>query len=189
MYSATGAYLGFGRMGTIPLEESFAFKILKKFDSMRDRVEHFIAVINLCPLPAFICSRDAQDVLFVNPAFTRLTGKTLECVQQMGWLSIVHPEDREKVAASWADYSVTLKDNETVAWDRRYQNGGVTFEAKLYTTPLPNDGVVGYIVPKDCSMLLALGIDLNCPNQRRKLAPGAGYDPATTELTAPRSTN
>ena len=140
-------------MGTIPLEESFAFKVLKKFDSMRDRVEHFIAVINLCPLPAFICSRDAQDVLFVNPAFTRITGKTLECVQQMGWIDIIHPDDKVAVKAAWAVYNATHKENQTVVWNRRYRYNGAYFEAKLYTTALPNNGVVGYIVPKDCSIL------------------------------------
>src|SRR5574337_697678 len=169
-------------MTTIPVEETFAFKLLKKFDSMRERVEHYIAVINLCPLPAFICTRDAHDVLFVNPAYTRITGKTLEDVQQMGWLSVIHPDDRQKVTDEWTAYTATMKDGETVCRVRRYQNGGITFEAALFTTALQGNGVVGYIVPKDCAMLLFLGIDLNCPIQHCKLAPGAGHDPATTRL-------
>lgn len=171
-------------MGDIPLEGSFAFKLLKKFDTMRERVEHFIAVINLCPLPAFICTRDARAVLFVNPAFTRITGKNLEDLQEMGWLNTIHPDDRAKVELEWAKYATSMEDNVTVARARRYRNGGITFEATLYTTALTNNGVVGYIVPRDCAMMYVLGIDLHCPVQQckatsPKMAGTAGDDPAT----------
>jgi PAS domain S-box-containing protein len=157
-------------MSQVPLEDTFAYKLLRKFDSMRGRVEHYIAVIDLCPLPAFICTRDAHDVFFVNHAFTKLLGKTVEHLQAMRWLESIHPDDREKVKQFWGEYVSRLEDNVTTAHQRRYLVNKNVIEAILYTTPLVNNGIVGYIVPTNCATLLALGINLGCDVQKQKLA-------------------
>lgn len=183
-----------------PIEETFAYKLLRKFDSMRERVEHYIAVIDLCPLPAFVCTRDAHDVFYVNPAFTRLLGKSLESLQQMGWLGMVHPDDRAKVKLAWESYMSHLEDGVTMPHARRYvAANGTDVEATLYTTAIVNNGIVGYIVPSNCAILLTLGINLGCDVQKSKLAAmaedcckvaaGAGYDPASSRLTGERSTS
>jgi PAS domain S-box-containing protein len=172
-------------------EDSFAYKLLQKFESMRERVQNYVSVVDLCPLPAFITSREGTAILYVNDAYRRLIGKTEEQLQNDDWLSVIHPEDREEAKQAWIALVANPKDGVPLVHRHRYLNNatGTIIPAVTYTTPVLNNGIVGYIVPADCSGLLYLGVDLGCPTQKEKLAAKAGNDPATPRLTAGRSTS
>lgn len=163
-------------------EETVAFRLLQKFESLRERVEHYIAVVNLCPLPAFITSKEGTDILYVNPAYKRLLGVTEEELQNLDWLRVIHPDDREMVQSIWQNYVVTKQDGVTMTSKHRYINHrtGMSFNAVTYTTSVVNNGIVGYIIPNDCSILLMLGVDLHCEVQKAKLAGGVGVGPTSS---------
>lgn len=163
-------------------EETVAFKLLQKFESLRERVEHYIAVVNLCPLPAFITSKEGTDILYVNPAYKRLLGVSEEDLQNLDWLRIIHPDDREMVKSIWQSYVASKEDGVTMTSRHRYINAktGMSFMAVTHTTSVVNNGVVGYIIPNDCSILLMLGVDLHCEVQKAKLAGGVGVGPTSS---------
>lgn len=149
----------------LPYEETFAYRLLLKFESMRERIQHYVSVANVCPLPVFITSREGTTVLYVNPAYQRMTGRTEERLQNTDWLEIVHPDDREQVAADWKTYLSTLVDGVQTAHRHRYVNGetGAVVEATTFTTAIAGNGLVGYILPLNCFGFMALGIDVRCP--------------------------
>lgn len=163
-------------------EETVAFRLLQKFESLRERIEHYIAVVNLCPLPGFIMSKEGTDILYVNPAYKRLLGVTEEDLENLDWLQVIHPRDREMLQSIWQNYVATKQDGVTMTFKHRYVNyrTGINFHATTYTTSVANNGIVGYIIPNDCSILLLLGVDLHCEVQKAKLAAGVGYDPTSS---------
>lgn len=171
-------------------EDSFAYKLLQKFETMRERVQNYIAVVDLCPLPAFITSREGDVILYVNDAYRRLLGAGEEKLQGHDWLHVIHPDDREAAKQNWAELIANPVNNRTVSHRHRYITAtGIVIPSITYATPVVNNGIVGYIVPNDCSGLLILGVDMNCEVQKAKLAAKAGNDPATPRLTAGRSTS
>ena len=172
-------------------EESFAFRLLQKFESMRDRIENYIAVVDLCPLPAFITSKEGGAIIYVNSAYRKLLGVVEEDLQELNWLRVIHPDDEERVKKVWLDFVANNKTGVPEASYHRYRNvkTGFIIPCVTFTTCVANNGIVGYIVPTDCVGLLVLGVDLQCEVQKAKLAATAGYDPATSALTVQRSTS
>jgi PAS domain S-box-containing protein len=156
----------------IAYENSFAYKLLQKFESMRERVENYIAVADLCPFPAFITARDGTTILYVNTAYRRLTGKTEESLQNLDWLSVIHPDDREEVKRVWENFTATPENGVPMIHTHRYINTctGTIIPAVTYTTAVLNNGIVGYIIPSCCSGFLFLGVDLQCDIQKAKLS-------------------
>lgn len=131
---------------------------------MRERMEHYVSIADLCPLPVFIVPRDGSAILFVNNAYRMLTGKGEEELQNLDWLKVVHPDDRESTLASWNTFLIDLADGVTTVHRHRYVNEakGLVIPAYTYTTAVMNNGIVGYIVPSDCCGMMHLGIDLQC---------------------------
>lgn len=153
-------------------QNSFAFKLLQKFESMRERVEHYVAVINQCPLPAFITSRDGATILYVNNAYRRLIGRSEERLQNQDWLEIIHPEDRVTTLAFWKKFLEAPVDGVPVAHVHRFVNTstGVIIPTITYVTSVVGNGIVGYIIPTDCGGMMLLGINFNCPVQQMHTA-------------------
>lgn len=165
-------------------EDSFAFKLLQKFESLRERVQNYIAVVDLCPLPAFITSRDGTAILYLNAAYKKMLGVTEENLQNLDWLQVVYKPDQEMVKAVWANFLASAVSDVTMTSKHRYVNNttGLVIPAITYTTAVAYNGIVGYIVPSDCLIMMVLGIDLQCEVQKSKMkvAAGAGYDPASS---------
>ena len=153
-------------------QNSFAFKLLQKFESMRERVEHYVSVVNHCPLPAFITSRDGATILYVNNAYRRLIGRSEERLQNQDWLEIIHPEDRVTTLAFWKKFLEAPVDGVPVSHVHRFVNTstGVIIPATTYVTSVVGNGIVGYIIPADCCGMLLLGISLNCPVQQMRMS-------------------
>lgn len=131
---------------------------------MRERMEHYVSIADHCPLPVFIVPREGDAVLFVNNAYRMLTGKSEEDLQNLDWLKVIHPDDRESTLLSWNNFLKNLTDGVTMVHQHRYINEarGLVIPAYTHTTAVLNNGIVGYIVPSDCSGMLHLGLDLQC---------------------------
>ena len=55
-------------------------------------------------VPQMVWSADAEGRLdYVNRRWSQVTGLTLEQAQRVGWEQSVHPEDRVRMAAAWAE--------------------------------------------------------------------------------------
>jgi PAS domain S-box-containing protein len=153
-------------------EKTLAFHLLEKFTNDREKMERYVAIAQLCPLPAFIVAHDAATVVYVNPAYTILTGRVLEELQDGKWIDLViHPEDRTGVRELWGRFALT-----TLCPPHRHRyvhkDGKVT-EAISLLERVEGNGFVGFIIPSctdpSCCPLLTL----------HKLAPPAGLPPAT----------
>ena len=159
--------------------DSVAYQLLQKFVATREKIEHYIAVIDLCPLPAFLTDRAGTKVLFVNRAYTKLLGLNLSEVQNLRWLDAVHMDDRLQAEKGWKIFLEAQQDGVTVTNRIRYTHAATknTISAITATTFVAGNGIVGYIIPTDCLGLLELGIDLNCEAQRAKFLHGHPQGP------------
>ena len=109
----------------------------------------FKAVLESAPLGIFQAN-ETGDVFFTNPTWQRIFGLVDEQGFGKRWLDAVHPEDRDKVAQSWAHAADTktpfdqeyriLKDGQlvhlrsratVVRWGRPVQNGIVGIVADI----------------------------------------------------------
>ena len=127
-------------------ENSFAYKLLQKFEAMRDRVLHYVAVIDQCPVPAFILSRDGKDMYYVNASFRDLFGKDETVLQDGRWLDLIHPDDRKEMKAIWEEYLKNPVNNVPVMHCHRYQTLSGDMRTVTKVTAIPENGIVGYIV-------------------------------------------
>ena len=60
----------------------------------------FRALAETIPAILFITDRDGANV-YTNPPYHRFSGMTSDDLKGDGWVASVHPEDRERAAASW----------------------------------------------------------------------------------------
>ena len=75
-------------------------------ERLRLSEQQYRQVTNSLPLLIFSLTPDNQ-LLYVNQGFTAFTSKTLVELNQDGWLSIYHDEDRSAVRMAWADSVAT----------------------------------------------------------------------------------
>jgi PAS domain S-box-containing protein len=69
---------------------------------LQHREERFRVLVNHSPVGIF--QTDSQgNCLFVNPKWTELTGLSITEALGTGWLSALHPDDRDRVSVEWYD--------------------------------------------------------------------------------------
>ena len=85
---------------------------------------------------------------YVNQAFERISGLRSEQARGDGWLSAVHPEDRERVVREWHAALSENRPYESV--HRLLRSGGTTAWASVKAAPIRNrGGVIGYTASVD----------------------------------------
>lgn len=129
-------------------ENSIAYGLLKNFEAYRHEVEQYAAVTDFCPIPVFVTAHDGLAVLYVNPAYIEMTGCDVRTLSDFNWAKIIHPDDRERSVAVWKQF---IEDRKPIHIDERYinVNTGQVFDTCCIVRAIPNDGVVGYIFPKN----------------------------------------
>jgi PAS domain S-box-containing protein len=130
----------------VDYRNTFAYKLLQKFESMRERVAHYVAVIDECPIPAFITSRDGKELYYVNAAYRELFGKDEAQLQEDEWMKLIHPDDRAKAATVWQEYIKNPVNNVPMIHTLRYITRNGVLPASTKVTAIPGNGIVGYIV-------------------------------------------
>jgi PAS domain S-box-containing protein len=61
------------------------------------------SLINAVPAGVFVTDEEGQCT-FVNKTWSELTGLSFASALGSGWISAIHPEDREKVGRSWNEF-------------------------------------------------------------------------------------
>jgi PAS domain S-box-containing protein len=70
--------------------------------ALRESEARFQTLASGAPV-GIVLAGEEGEYLFVNEAWERMTGMTLEQARTKGWLEAIHPADRDAVAASWAE--------------------------------------------------------------------------------------
>lgn len=138
------------------VENSLAYHLLEKFQADREKIERYSAVAERCPLPVFVIGSDGVSILYINPAYRELTGRTLDELQDGKWPIVIHPDDREEVQRAWKMFTET----NTVQphWHRYIHANGTITEAMTLVDRVEGNGYVGFIMPQ-CG-------DETCPVRR-----------------------
>ncbi|MFI3186137.1 MAG: PAS domain S-box protein, partial [Methylococcaceae bacterium] len=73
----------------------------KKLDLMlADNERHLSTLISTTPVGIFETDPDGKCT-YVNERWSRITGLSFQTAQENGWITALHPEDKEKVSAEW----------------------------------------------------------------------------------------
>ncbi len=169
---------------------SLAIHLAEKFQDDREKIERYAAVANFCPIPAFIVSSDTKEIVYINPAYEALTGRTLEELHEGNWIDlVVHPDDRDAVNGVWSLFHYTARS--APHWHRYIHKDGTVTDSLTILERVQGNGFVGYILPQ-C-------VESSCPitklNNRliqtaldyEKVVSLAGISPATSPLGKERS--
>lgn len=136
------ATLGFPATLVVPYQDVTALREAE--EALRQSESRYRALAESAPIGIF--HTDALGaILYVNEAGCELAGLDPEQVLGDGWLTAVHPDDREKVLAAWAR---TRDEGAPFELEFRLQQpgGGVT-SAACRAVPLPGEpgGFVGVV--------------------------------------------
>lgn len=112
--------------------------------ALRESEARFQTLASGAPVGIVLGGEDGE-YLFVNEAWQRMTGMTLEQARGKGWLEAVHPEDRDAIAAGWAE-SVKTGDIFRREFRVRTSQGREAW-VQSWRSPLRDEagGVTGYV--------------------------------------------
>ncbi len=172
--------------------KSLAIHLLEKFQDDREKIERYSAVADFCPIPAFIVTPDASEIVYINPAYTALTGRKLEELQQDRWIDLViHPDDRSAVHAVWQLFRHTARS--APHWHRYLSVDGTVTDCLTILERVQGNGFVGYILPQcnehACPITRINESVYHAHYHEGKVVSLAGISPATTRLGNERSGN
>ena len=133
-------------MGDRHYTQSLAYALLQKFTEYREMVERFSAVAEFCPIPCFVTAHDGTSILYVNPAYTAMTGYGVDELQNASWSKVVHPEDRQEAIDVWLKF---CRDAQPVNFQQRYVHAETGVVTKVITTVhvVKGNGFVGFMTP------------------------------------------
>lgn len=129
------------------MEKPLSVHLMEKFSDDREQVSRYSAVAQLCPIPTFIVAHDGTTIVFVNKAYQKLVGMSLEELQNFGWVEAIHPDDRDRAQSEW--HSLMDTDAPLVSHRRYISKDGTVNAAILTAQRVEDNGYVGFIVP-DC---------------------------------------
>lgn len=112
--------------------------------ALRASGERFRLLSQLAPVGIFQTD-DRGETVFVNDEYRRLTGRGLDECRAGGWVRALHPEDRDRVVASWHQAFATEAD---FSAEYRYQrpDGQTVWVSGLATPMRDRTGrVTGYL--------------------------------------------
>lgn len=75
----------------------------------------FRTLAETIPCLVFVTDSDGQNI-YTNVQFQRYAGVDAEALRGNGWLDVLHPEDRERAAATWSRSTIDLE-----PYDARYR--------------------------------------------------------------------
>jgi PAS domain S-box-containing protein len=130
----------------VTYNNSIAFHLLNKFQADREKMHRYMAVAERCPLPAFITGSDGISIVYINPAYRELTGRTLDELQDGKWPIVIHPEDRASAMEVWRVFIQT--DKKISHWHRYQHRDGSSTLALTLVDRVDDNGFVGFILPQ-----------------------------------------
>lgn len=169
---------------------TLAIHLAEKFQDDREKIERYAAVANFCPIPAFIVSSDTKEIVYINPAYEALTGRTLDELQDGNWVElVVHPDDRDAVHNLWNLFHYTARS--APHWHRYIHKDGTATDSLTILERVQGNGFVGYILPqcadKGCPITKLNNRLIQTAVDYEKVVSLAGISPATSPLGKERS--
>lgn len=163
-------------------EQSLAYGLLQQFESYRHQIEQYASIAHYCPIPVVMVAHDGLSILYVNPAFIKLTGCSVDELSNYRWTKVIHPDDRERVTNIWrkfiADRTNPDLERTTLFLHAKYINVHSNAAYPCYVTihAIAGNGMVGFIFPEhweptDDIFLVA--------KAKSKVAPSEGFSPST----------
>lgn len=154
-----------------PFENSLAYGLLKQFEAYRSEVEKYAAIVHFCPIPVFVTAHDGLSILYVNPAYIKLTGCDVSELSDYEWAKVIHPDDRERSVAIWQHF---IETREPVLMTEKFVNikTGAVHQCYVTVYAVHNNGMVGFIFPDNWQP--TDDIFVTC-----KVAPPEGLSPST----------
>jgi two-component system cell cycle sensor histidine kinase/response regulator CckA len=76
-------------------------ELIHSNDELTRSEERFRALAEGLPVSLFLCDPGGKTI-YVNPAWTALTGVPATLALEAGWAATIHPDDRARVAQDWA---------------------------------------------------------------------------------------
>jgi len=116
--------------------------VLQEATGAKERIRQLYRAIDV---PIYETDADGWR-LYVNPAWTRLTGLSIEEASGEGWAQSLHPEDRDRVFEAWR-IAVEAGKNFTVIYRVRNSHTGVVTNVRGSASPIHDgrDQIVGWI--------------------------------------------
>ena len=71
-------------------------------EAIRDSEERFRVLTAMSPVAVFVTDADG-NCEYINEAFQNMSGLTPDVAAGRGWLSAIHPADRDRIASEWED--------------------------------------------------------------------------------------
>jgi PAS domain S-box-containing protein len=133
------------RLGSI--DESELGLLSRSFDDAVDSIEaadnRFRQISELLPVGIYLTD-EVGSAIYINQKCQELTGLNEEELKGYGWMSVLHPDDQEKVASWWRDL---LQTKQTSTMEYRFMVAGHKQMWVIdHAFPIPgNRGVVGAI--------------------------------------------
>ena len=120
-YDAQGRPTGMhGVLTDITESKAEAARILADRARLAESEQRFRAMADSAPSPVWVTDQDG-GLVFANQAFCQLADMSLAELMGDGWVAVLHPEDRARVAASRAAALDVLGPN---AWEGRFRVAG-----------------------------------------------------------------
>lgn len=114
---------------------------LRRSQMFQDR--SYEALLDMHEDPLFRSDRFGQCE-WINKAYAKLTGKTLDDTRGNGWLTYVHPDDRAAVFAEWR---ASIDQNRNFEMEYRIvsPNGFIKVKAEAKVLRDPKGEIIGFI--------------------------------------------
>ncbi len=128
-------------------EKPLSELIAESFNQRNLEALKFKAMAEIGFVPTWIASSDGK-LLYINNAFTKLTGFTLEELQE-NEKAAHYPEDHERIIKSWGKY-VNDPDAENYIWEehgRIVRKDNYPIRCLMRGKRISNNGLVGSTVP------------------------------------------
>jgi PAS domain S-box-containing protein len=111
---------------------------------LRESEERYHNLARVSPVGIFRTDADGLTT-YVNPTWSRISGLPAEKATGLGWLTAVHPDDRESLLNDWARSSTEKQKSEA---DYRFikQDGSITYVIGQAVPEYDSEGqLIGYI--------------------------------------------
>lgn len=131
------------------LKQSLATLIAESFEKAKMDSIRFKVMTEVCPLPMWINDPNGE-LLYVNQAFTYLTGFVLEDLQGKSFIGL-SLEEEKRIQQSWSKYLVS-PDKNSRAWIEDvnlHKKDETTVTVMMKAVKVPRDGYIGFMIPKD----------------------------------------
>ena len=134
-------------MGSEPYKNTCAYGLLKHFEAYRHKIEQYASIAHFSPIPVFVTAHDGLTILYVNPAYIKLTGCPVDNLHNFNWANVIHPDDRERSIAVWKKFVV---DRKPVVICEKYVNviTGKVYPCHCSVYSVEGNGFVGFILPE-----------------------------------------